>query len=242
MNFIKPFWEKHIKRIESEWKETDIFLIVFEKYNHFSCLTWKEYLKENLQARQFAHILPKWYFPDLRLNPDNIIFVDDEKQHERVDQTVNRIWKSVFLWYVESWIAVEILQNERNKDLKPSKNNMQKKAKVKICDKCGRWIPTRANYCPHCKDIDDKNKIDPKGAQFAEFMQKQYWVKFIDSWNKDDQNNIKLKNSKQKKQENMDMKKANKFKRLQTTRNKSNKKSHETNKAIKTKRRTAHKI
>ena len=91
------------------------------------------------------------------LNPNNIIFVDDEKQHERVDQTVNRIWKSVFLWYVESWIAVEILQNERNKDLKPSKNNMQKKAKVKICDKCGRWIPTRANYCPHCKDIDDKN-------------------------------------------------------------------------------------
>lgn len=58
---------------------------------------------------------------------------------------------------------------------------MQNKPKVRICNKCGRGIPTWANYCPHCKDIDEKNKIDPKWAKFAEFMQKQFWVKFVDS-------------------------------------------------------------
>jgi hypothetical protein len=44
--------------------------------------------EENAQSFQFAHILPKGMYPELRLNPNNIIIVDSINQHHRVDKMV----------------------------------------------------------------------------------------------------------------------------------------------------------
>lgn len=61
---------------------------IYEKRGGKSDLTGTYYHKEDLQSFQFAHILPKGMYPEYRLNPENIIFVDSIEQHERVDRTV----------------------------------------------------------------------------------------------------------------------------------------------------------
>lgn len=114
MNFIKPFWLRYKRRKADWWTETSIFLFVYKKFCGRSCLTGRYYDIEDLQAWQFAHILPKWMYPQLRLDPNNIIFVDDIQQHERVDRKVRKIWKLDFFNFVKKWIAVQKLKEERN--------------------------------------------------------------------------------------------------------------------------------
>ena len=136
---IKKYWSRYKKRIESWGKETDVFLTVFELSKHKSNLTWKIYTKDNLQSFQFAHILPKGMYPEYRLNPNNIIFVDSLFQHEWVDKTVCRIWKAVMMDYINKGIAVKMLKFEWDCENNPflvkikndDKHNTERKNTIK---------------------------------------------------------------------------------------------------------------
>lgn len=101
---IKKIWKKRRNRVANGGSESSLFLEIYEKRGGKSDLTWTYYNKEDLQSFQFAHILPKGMYPEYRLNPDNIIFVDSIEQHERVDRTVARN-KAVFKDFIDRWIA-----------------------------------------------------------------------------------------------------------------------------------------
>ena len=101
---MRKIWAKRKKRIESWGSESSLFLQIYEKRGGKSDLTGTYYHKEDLQSFQFAHILPKGMYPEYRLNPDNIIFVDSIEQHERVDRTVAGN-KAVFKDFIDRWIA-----------------------------------------------------------------------------------------------------------------------------------------
>lgn len=101
---IKQIWRKRKSRIASGGSESSLFLQIYEKRGWKSDLTGTYYNKENLQSFQFAHILPKGMYPEYRLNPDNIIFVDSIEQHERIDRTVAGN-KAVFKDFIDRWIA-----------------------------------------------------------------------------------------------------------------------------------------
>lgn len=101
---MRKIWAKRKKRIENWGSESSLFLQIYEKRGGKSDLTGTYYHKEDLQSFQFAHILPKGMYPEYRLNPDNIIFVDSIEQHERVDRTVAGD-KAVFKDFIDRWIA-----------------------------------------------------------------------------------------------------------------------------------------
>ncbi|MDO4713859.1 MAG: hypothetical protein Q4B28_04355 [bacterium] len=63
---------------------------------------------EDARSYQFAHILPKGMYPELRLNPDNIILVDSIEQHEWVDKTVAGA-KAWFFDWVKRGVAIQHL-------------------------------------------------------------------------------------------------------------------------------------
>ena len=101
---IKRIWRKRKARIANGGSESSLFSQIYEKRGGKSDLTWTYYHKEDLQSFQFAHILPKGMYPEYRLNPDNIIFVDSIEQHERIDRTVAGN-KAVFKDFIDRWIA-----------------------------------------------------------------------------------------------------------------------------------------
>lgn len=101
---MRKIWAKRKKRIENWGSESSLFLQIYEKRGGKSDLTGTYYHKEDLQSFQFAHILPKGMYPEYRLNPENIIFVDSIEQHERVDRTVAGN-KAVFKDFIDRWIA-----------------------------------------------------------------------------------------------------------------------------------------
>lgn len=110
---IKKIWRKRKTRIANGGSETSLFLEIREKRGWKSDLTGTYYNKEDLQSFQFAHILPKGMYPEYRLNPDNIIFVDSIEQHERIDLTVAGN-KAVFKDFIDRWIARKHLRQIRN--------------------------------------------------------------------------------------------------------------------------------
>ncbi|MDO4714335.1 MAG: hypothetical protein Q4B28_06970 [bacterium] len=85
----KKIGRKKRVRLNSGQTETSIFSYIREKNKGKSELTGRFCEKENLRSWQFAHILCKKNYPKLRLNPENIIFVDNKAQHDWVDKQTN---------------------------------------------------------------------------------------------------------------------------------------------------------
>ena len=82
---IHKIGRRHRERIANGGSEKTTFKIKWLRNNWKSDLTGKYYPIEKVQARQFAHGLPKGMFSEYRNDPNNIIFVDNIEQHERLD-------------------------------------------------------------------------------------------------------------------------------------------------------------
>ena len=104
---IRKIWKKRQARIENWLSELNTFQTVYDRARSISELSW-EYVYE-ARVRCFAHILPKWTYPKLRNDPNNIIFVKNIEEHELVDHFVAHN-KKVFFDLVESWTAIQKLQ------------------------------------------------------------------------------------------------------------------------------------
>jgi hypothetical protein len=114
---IRKIWKKRQERIDNWLSELNTFQEVYKRSRWISELSW-EYVYEP-RTRCFAHILPKWTYPKLRNNPNNIIFVKNIKEHELVDHFVAHN-KKVFFDLVESWTAIQKLRYDF---LQYNKNN-----------------------------------------------------------------------------------------------------------------------
>ena len=101
---IKKIWKKRRERAATGGSESSLFFQIYEKRGGKSDLTWTYYNKEELQSFQFAHILPKGMYPEYRLNPENIVFVDSIEQHQRVDRMVAGN-KAIFKDLIDRWLA-----------------------------------------------------------------------------------------------------------------------------------------
>ena len=109
---IKKIWKKRRERVANGGSESSLFLQIYEKRGWKSDLTNTHYNKEELQSFQFAHILPKGMYPEYRLNPENIVFVDSIEQHQRVDRTVARN-KAIFKDWIDRGVARQHLAEMR---------------------------------------------------------------------------------------------------------------------------------
>lgn len=105
---IRKIWKKRQARIENWLSELNTFQTVYDRARSISELSW-EYVYE-ARVRCFAHILPKWTYPKLRNDPNNIIFVKNIEEHELVDHFVAHN-KMLFFDLVQEWKAIEYLQN-----------------------------------------------------------------------------------------------------------------------------------
>ena len=101
---IKKIWKKRRERVANGGSESSLFLQIFKQRGGKTDLVDNSISEEELQSFQFAHILPKGMYPEYRLNPENIIFVDSIEQHQRVDRTVARN-KAIFKDLVDRWLA-----------------------------------------------------------------------------------------------------------------------------------------
>lgn len=111
---IKPgYWKKKKARLQNWWSEAQLFRKIWLRNNLECQLTW-EYVSE-VYPYCFVHILPKWLYPELRLDPNNIIFVKYHHLHTRVDQQTARN-KAVFLQLVKEWKAIERLKEIYEQD------------------------------------------------------------------------------------------------------------------------------
>lgn len=105
----KKIGKKRKARIVNGGSEASLFLGILKKRKNTD-LTGKPISEENARSRQFAHILPKGMYPELRLNPNNIIIVDSIQQHERVDQRVAG-FKAEYYEMVKKWTAIQALRD-----------------------------------------------------------------------------------------------------------------------------------
>lgn len=101
---IKKIWKKRRNRVANGGSESSLFLQIFKKRAKKTDLLDNIYSEEELQSFQFAHILPKGMYPEYRLNPENIVFVDSIEQHQRVDRMVAGN-KAIFKDLVDRWLA-----------------------------------------------------------------------------------------------------------------------------------------
>ena len=101
---IKKIWKKRRERVANGGSESSLFLQIFKKRGKKTDLLDNIYSEEELQSFQFAHILPKWMFPEYRLNPENIVFVDSIEQHQWVDRMLAGN-KAIFKDLVDRWLA-----------------------------------------------------------------------------------------------------------------------------------------
>lgn len=109
---IKKIWKKRRERVTNGGSESSLFLQIYGKRGWKSDLTNTYYNKEELQSFQFAHILPKGMYPEYRLNPENIVFVDSIEQHQWVDRTVARN-KAIFKDWIDRGVARQHLAEMR---------------------------------------------------------------------------------------------------------------------------------
>lgn len=79
---INPVSAKKKERIKKEWSEWDLFIeIAIERaidgYVLAEDVGWimKKIKLQDLRVENFSHIKPKWMYPELRLNKDNIKIV-----------------------------------------------------------------------------------------------------------------------------------------------------------------------
>ena len=110
---IKKIWKKRRERVTTGGSESSLFFRIYEKRGWKSDLTNTYYNKEELQSFQFAHILPKGMYPEYRLNPENIVFVDSIEQHQLVDRMVAGN-KAIFKDLVDRWLARKRLREMRD--------------------------------------------------------------------------------------------------------------------------------
>lgn len=101
---LRKIWKKRRERVSNGGSESSLFLQIFKKRGRKTDLLDNIYSEEDLQSFQFAHILPKGMFPEYRLNPENIVFVDSIEQHQRVDRMVAGN-KAIFKDLVDRWLA-----------------------------------------------------------------------------------------------------------------------------------------
>ena len=109
---LRKIWKKRRERVTTGGSESSLFLQIYEKRGGKSDLTWTYYNEEELQSFQFAHILPKGMYPEYRLNPENIVFVDSIEQHQWVDRTVARN-KAIFKEWIDRGVARQHLAEMR---------------------------------------------------------------------------------------------------------------------------------
>lgn len=104
---LKKIWKKRRQRIDNWLSELNTFRIVHERSKSISELSW-EYVYE-ARVWCFAHILAKGMYPELRNDPNNIIFVKNIAEHELVDHFVAHN-KMEFFDLVKEWKAIQKLQ------------------------------------------------------------------------------------------------------------------------------------
>ena len=110
---LKKIWKKRRERVANGGSESSLFLQIFKKRGKKTDLLDNIYSEEELQSFQFAHILPKGMYPEYRLNPENIVFVDSIEQHQRVDRMVAGN-KAIFKDLVDRWLARKRLREMRD--------------------------------------------------------------------------------------------------------------------------------
>ena len=110
---IKKIWKKRRERVATGGSETSLFLQIFRQRRGKTDLVDNTISEEELQSFQFAHILPKGMYPEYRLNPENIVFVDSIEQHQRVDRMVAGN-KAIFKDLVDRWLARKRLREMRD--------------------------------------------------------------------------------------------------------------------------------
>mgnify|MGYP001681059462 CR=1 FL=1 len=110
---IKKIWKKRRNRVANGGSESSLFLQIFKKRGEKTDLLDNTISEEELQSFQFAHILPKGMYPEYRLNPENIVFVDSIEQHQRVDRMVAGN-KAIFKDLVDRWLARKRLREMRD--------------------------------------------------------------------------------------------------------------------------------
>jgi len=107
----KPIGRKHKERIASWWSEKATFIIKYYRNMGKTDLTWIFVAYEHLASYMFAHILPKWMYPEYRNNPNNIAFVDSIEQHEWVDSVV--AWhKYIVKKLIDKWEIIPRLKEQ----------------------------------------------------------------------------------------------------------------------------------
>ena len=109
---LRKIWKKRRERVTTGGSESSLFFQIYEKRGWKSDLTNTYYNKEELQSFQFAHILPKGMYPEYRLNPENIVFVDSIEQHQWVDRMVARN-KAIFKDWIDRGVARQHLAEMR---------------------------------------------------------------------------------------------------------------------------------
>lgn len=110
---IKKIWKKRRERVSNGGSESSLFLQIFRQRRGKTDLVDNTISEEELQSFQFAHILPKGMYPEYRLNPENIVFVDSIEQHQRVDRMVAGN-KAIFKDLVDRWLARKRLREMRD--------------------------------------------------------------------------------------------------------------------------------
>ena len=85
---LNKIGRKHKDRIANGGSELITFKTKRLRNHGKSDLTGKYFKLEDLASYQMAHGLPKGMYPEFRLNVNNIVFVDNIEQHERVDRTI----------------------------------------------------------------------------------------------------------------------------------------------------------
>ena len=110
---IKKIWKKRRERVTNGGSESSLFLQIFKQRGGKTDLVDNSISEEELQSFQFAHILPKGMYPEYRLNPENIVFVDSIEQHQRVDRMVAGN-KAIFKDLVDRWLARKHLREMRD--------------------------------------------------------------------------------------------------------------------------------
>lgn len=101
---LRKIWKKRRERVTNGGSESSLFLQIYEKRGKKTDLLDNTISEEELQSFQFAHILPKGMYPEYRLNPENIVFVDSIEQHQRVDRMVAGN-KAIFKDLIDRWLA-----------------------------------------------------------------------------------------------------------------------------------------
>lgn len=118
---IAQISEKKKERLQNNWTEIELFKKKFDllklKKQNICVVTWKEitYDEESwewLDVSMFAHILPKWKFPQYRYCLNNIALVNWIDEHHLLDEAVLRMKDDIWLIELErlisSWIEINI--------------------------------------------------------------------------------------------------------------------------------------